>query len=62
MEFCTHSEAETEILGRRLAERLRPGAVVAYRGDLGMGKTAFPGPCPGAGLPDAGHQPNLYHC
>ena len=41
MEFCTHSEAETEILGRRLAERLRPGAVVAYRGDLGMGKTAF---------------------
>ena len=41
MEFLTRSEAETEELGRRLAEHLAPGAVVAYRGDLGMGKTAF---------------------
>ena len=41
MEFLTRGEAETEELGRRLAERLSPGAVVAYRGDLGMGKTAF---------------------
>ena len=41
MDFLSHSEAETESLGRRLAERLSPGAVVAYRGDLGMGKTAF---------------------
>ena len=41
MEFLTHSEAETEELGRRLAERLTPGTVVAYRGGLGMGKTAF---------------------
>ena len=41
MEFLTRSEAETEELGRRLAEHLVPGAVVAYRGDLGMGKTAF---------------------
>lgn len=41
MEFLTRSEAETEELGCRLAERLFPGAVVAYQGDLGMGKTAF---------------------
>ena len=41
MEYISHSEAETEDLGRRLAAALSPGAVVAYRGDLGMGKTAF---------------------
>lgn len=41
MDYITHSEAETEDLGRRLAAALGPGAVVAYRGDLGMGKTAF---------------------
>ena len=41
MEYLTHSEAETETLGARLAEGLRPGAVVACRGDLGVGKTAF---------------------
>ena len=41
MDYVSHSEAETEALGRRLAAVLAPGAVVAYRGDLGMGKTAF---------------------
>lgn len=41
MEFLTRSEAETEALGARLAAALNPGAVVAYRGGLGMGKTAF---------------------
>ncbi len=41
MDYVSHSEAETEALGRRLATVLVPGAVVAYRGDLGMGKTAF---------------------
>ncbi|WP_300413029.1 tRNA (adenosine(37)-N6)-threonylcarbamoyltransferase complex ATPase subunit type 1 TsaE [uncultured Oscillibacter sp.] len=41
MDYISHSEAETEALGRRLASALSPGAVVAYRGDLGMGKTAF---------------------
>ena len=41
MDYISHSEAETEDLGRRLAAVLAPGAVVAYRGDLGMGKTAF---------------------
>ncbi len=41
MDYVSHSEAETEDLGRRLAAALGPGAVVAYRGDLGLGKTAF---------------------
>ena len=41
MEFHTRAEAETEALGARLAAVLTPGAVVAYRGGLGMGKTAF---------------------
>ena len=41
MEFCTNSVQETEELGRRLAKTLYPGAVIAYTGDLGAGKTAF---------------------
>ena len=39
--FCTGSPEETEALGARLADCLRPGDVVAYYGDLGAGKTAF---------------------
>jgi len=41
MEYLTQNEAETEALGARLANLLTPGAVVAYQGGLGMGKTAF---------------------
>lgn len=41
MEFVTHSPKETEALAARLAAGLKPGAVIAYRGDLGAGKTAF---------------------
>ena len=41
MEYISHSVAETEDLGARLAAVLSPGAVVAYTGGLGMGKTAF---------------------
>src|ERR671918_3199262 len=37
----THSPEETEALGARLAERLRPGDVVALTGELGAGKTCF---------------------
>ena len=37
----THSEAETEALGERLAKCIHAGAVVALYGDLGAGKTAF---------------------
>ena len=41
MEYVTHNETETESLGARLASILPSGAVVAYQGGLGMGKTAF---------------------
>lgn len=40
-EFCSHSPAETEAAGEALGWRLTPGTVLAYQGDLGMGKTAF---------------------
>ena len=43
MEFVTNSAAETRELGRRLAEKLQPGNVIAFTGDLGAGKTAFTG-------------------
>ena len=41
MQFITNSPTETEALGAALAKVLQPGAIVAYRGDLGAGKTAF---------------------
>ena len=41
MEYLSHSPEETEQLGEQLGRTLRPGSVVACRGDLGMGKTAF---------------------
>jgi tRNA threonylcarbamoyladenosine biosynthesis protein TsaE len=40
-EYLTCGEGETEALGFRLGQRLQPGAVVAFTGDLGAGKTAF---------------------
>jgi len=39
--FITRSEGETEELGCSLGRRLEPGAVIAFTGDLGAGKTAF---------------------
>ena len=41
MEFLTNSPAETEAVGSALGKILKPGTVIAYRGDLGAGKTAF---------------------
>ena len=41
MQFITTSPAETEAVGAALAKILTPGTVLAYRGDLGAGKTAF---------------------
>ena len=41
MEYLSHSVSETEEIGAQLAAKLHKGSVVAYRGGLGMGKTAF---------------------
>lgn len=41
MEIITNSPEETEAVGAALAKQLVPGTVLAYRGDLGAGKTAF---------------------
>ena len=41
MQYITHSPEETRALGRTLAQALQGGAVVAFTGDLGAGKTAF---------------------
>ena len=41
MDYLTNCEQETEALGCRLAQRLKPGDVIAFTGDLGAGKTAF---------------------
>ncbi len=40
-EIITHSAKETEGVGMSLAEKAGPGAVIAMRGGLGAGKTAF---------------------
>lgn len=54
MEYITNSPAETEAVGQALAKVLRPGAVVAYRGGLGAGKTAFTrGLAKGLGVTDS---------
>ena len=41
MEYLSHSAEETEAIGEALGRKLRGGSVIAYRGGLGMGKTAF---------------------
>ena len=41
MQYITNSPSETEAVGAALGKILQPGTVLAYRGDLGAGKTAF---------------------
>jgi len=41
MQYITNSPAETEAIGTALGKIIPPGTVIAYRGDLGAGKTAF---------------------
>ncbi len=41
MTYTTHSPAETEAIGFALGETIKSGSIIAYRGDLGAGKTAF---------------------
>ncbi len=49
----TNSAAETEALGARIAERLRPGDFVLVVGDVGAGKTTLVrGACRALGVSD----------
>ena len=41
MQYITNSPEETEKIGAALGKIIKPGTVIAYRGDLGAGKTAF---------------------
>ena len=41
MTYETNSPEETERVGEALGSIVRPGTVIAYRGGLGAGKTAF---------------------
>ena len=41
MQYITNSPSETEAIGAALGKILPAGTVIAYRGDLGAGKTAF---------------------
>ena len=41
MQYITNSPAETEAIGAALGKILPAGTILAYRGDLGAGKTAF---------------------
>jgi len=53
VEFQTDSPQRTEALGEALGRVLEPGAVIAYTGGLGAGKTAFTrGLARGLGIPD----------
>ena len=40
-EYITHSHEETAALGRRMAAAVPGGALIAFTGGLGAGKTAF---------------------
>jgi len=39
--FISNSSAETEAIGRQLASDVKPGSVLALKGELGSGKTLF---------------------
>ena len=41
MIYYTESPAQTESLAEKIGRKLLPGTVIAFRGDLGAGKTAF---------------------
>src|SRR3569832_1670457 len=54
------SSEETVALGRALAERLQPGAIIGLKGDLGAGKTQFVrGVVSGLGAKDRVHSPTF---
>ena len=60
IQITTESAEETELLGERLAARLRGTEVIALFGGLGMGKTAFTrGLARGLGVTDGVSSPTF---
>jgi tRNA threonylcarbamoyladenosine biosynthesis protein TsaE len=58
--FISHSPADTEDLGARLAPLARRGLVIALSGELGAGKTRFvQGLARGLLIPDRVHSPTF---
>lgn len=56
----THSPEETIALAKRIGEKLKAGDCIAYRGDLGAGKTTFTrGIALGMGLGDCVTSPTF---
>lgn len=41
MTYITKNERETESIGENFAKSLKPGCIVALRGEMGAGKTVF---------------------
>ena len=41
MKLISHSEQETRDIARQAAEKLEPGDVILFTGEMGAGKTAF---------------------
>ncbi len=41
MHITSHSEMETQEVGRKVANKVKKGAVISLRGSLGAGKTVF---------------------
>lgn len=73
-QFVSGSEQETMRLAREICEKIGPGSLVLFTGDLGAGKTAFVRGALGAYgntshvssptfalVNDYGGQPHLYH-
>lgn len=59
-EYMTHCRRETVELGRKLASRLVPGALIAFTGGLGAGKTAMcQGIAEGLGCTDPASSPTF---
>lgn len=65
--FISKSPKDTEIFAAKLAEKIKPGDVIAFRGGMGVGKTAFTrGLVNGLGINDEVSSPtfslvNEYH-
>lgn len=59
MKYISNCEKDTYEIGKKLAEDLKPGDVIAFYGDLGAGKTAFTkGVCTHFGIEDV-HSPTF---